>query len=69
MFEGTIGTNVKYASVTNPLYLDFASTWSEMYENSEISMVPWAGETNVLSVMPYTAQTCKILLSCVSKSA
>ena len=58
MFEGSIATNVKYAAVTNPLYLDFASTWGNMYDNNEINLIPWEGETNVLSVMPYTAQTC-----------
>ena len=58
IFEGTIATNVKFASVTNSLFLDFVAHWSDMYDNNEINLIPWEGETNVLSVMPYTAQTC-----------
>ena len=45
MFEGTITTNVKYLSVTNPLYLEFASSWARTAGGTE----PWAEETNILS--------------------
>merc|ERR1719204_2535942 len=56
IFEGTVGTNVKFASVNNPLFLDFASKWAEMAEDGDVASVPWEGETNVLSLLPYTAQ-------------
>merc|ERR1719204_424394 len=56
IFEGTVGTNVKFASVNNPLFLDFASKWAEMTEDGDVASVPWEGETNVLTLLPYTAQ-------------
>merc|ERR1719210_649331 len=51
-YEGFFGTNIKYASVRNPLYLEMATKWAELFPND----VPWADETNVLSVLTYTAQ-------------
>merc|ERR1719510_1748407 len=40
----------------NPNFMEFTYKWSQMFKNQQIDTIPWEDETNILSMMPFTAQ-------------